>query len=178
MKLSILVAASDNGVIGVDGGLPWHLPAELQRLKQLTTGHTLLMGRKTFESIGRPLPNRTSIVITSNPDFQTQATSESAPLFAVSSLAAAIELARERGEDEAFVFGGARVYAEALPLATQLYLTRVHCEVEGDAHLPEYDEHEWKQISAEDHPADARHAQSFTFETYERVSAASRKDPR
>jgi dihydrofolate reductase len=171
MRLSILVAVSDNGVIGNGGALPWRLPAELQRLKQLTTGHTLLMGRKTFESIGRPLPNRTSIVISSNAAFEPKGSSETAPTFAVTSLAAAIELARERGEHEAFVFGGARVYGDAFPLATRLYLTRVHCEAEGDVRLPAFDLHDWKQIAEERHPADERHAHAFTFETYERISA-------
>ncbi len=160
MKISLIVAMAENRVIGQDGDLPWHLPADLKRFKRLTVGHTLLMGRKTFESIGRPLPKRRSIVLSRNPDYQAPGAE------VTTSLPRALELAA--GDDEVFVIGGARVFEEALGAADRLHLTRVHAEVEGDVKLPEFDRGEWRLISEERHEADDRHAFPFTFEVYER----------
>lgn len=162
MKLSVLAAMGENRVIGRDGELPWRLPAELARLKQLTTGHCLLMGRKTWESIGRPLPKRTSIVITRDPDY------DAPGALVVPDFDAAIEAARARGESEAFVFGGASIYALALPRADTLYLTLVHASPEGDVRFPDFDDAEWKLVRESQHPADERHAHAFTFQEYER----------
>ena len=164
MRLSILAAVSENGVIGREGELPWHLPAELRHVKQLTTGHTLLMGRKTYESIGRPLPKRTSIVITRDPHYT------AAPgVIVVADFEAAVTSAQERGESEAFVFGGEAVYALALPRADRLYLTRVHAKVAGDAFFPALEEEGWSLVHEERHAADERHAHAFTFQTFDRI---------
>ena len=162
MKLSVLAAMGENRVIGRRGELPWRLPAEMKRLKQLTTGHCLLMGRKTWESIGRPLPKRTSIVITRNTRY------EAPGAVVVSDLDEAIATARERGEVEAFVFGGAEIYSLALPLADRLYLTRVHASPPGDVSFPTFDESEWELVAQTEHAADERHAHAFTFLEYER----------
>lgn len=167
MRLSILAAVAENGVIGAGGALPWHLPDELRHVKQLTTGHTLLMGRKTFESIGRPLPNRTSIVVSRSASFRPEGA------IVVASLESAVETASERGETEAFVFGGASLYAGALLLAERLYLTRVHARVAGDVHFPDFDERNWKLVDERRHPADEHHAHAFTFQTWDRL----RPDP-
>jgi dihydrofolate reductase len=164
VRLSILAAVSENDVIGRDGRLPWHLPAELRHVKQLTTGHTLLMGRKTYESVGRPLPERTSIVITRDRDYT------AAPgVIVVADFETAVTTARERGESEAFVFGGEAIYALALPRADRLYLTRVHARVEGDAFFPALEEGGWKLVHEEQHAADERHAHAFTFQTFDRA---------
>lgn len=164
MKLSIFVALSENGVIGVGGGLPWRLPDELQYLKRTTMGHTLLMGRKTYESIGKPLPGRTSIVVSRNRGYQPDP-----EVIVVPDLASGLDAAAERGETEVFVFGGESIYAEALPRADRLYLTRVHAEVEGDAHFPPFDPTDWKPIREESHPEDSRHAHAFTYQVFDRV---------
>jgi len=163
MRLSLLAALSQNRVIGQGGGLPWHLPDELRMLKRLTMGHCLLMGRKTYESIGRPLPGRTSIVISRNPDYDPHP-----EVVVVPSLEAALSAARSRDESEAFVFGGEAIYALALPRAERLYLTRVHATLEGDAFFPEVDEGDWIVASEEEHPADERHAYAFTFQVLDR----------
>ena len=164
MKLSILVALSENNVIGRDGELPWRLPDELQYLKRLTMGHTLLMGRKTYESIGKPLPGRTSIVMSRNPDYKPHP-----EVFTVASLAGGIEIAVGRGESELFVFGGESIYAEALPRADRLYLSRVHAQIEGDAHFPAFDPNDWKLVGEEPHPEDARHAHAYTHQIFDCV---------
>ncbi len=162
MKLSILVAVSENGVIGREGELPWRLPDELQYVKRTTMGHTLLMGRKTYESIGKPLPGRTSIVVSRRADYAPHP-----DVIVVEGFARGVELARERGETECFVFGGESLYREALPDADRLYITRVHAEVEGDARFPVFDESAWKLVSEEAHEADERHAHAFSFRVYE-----------
>jgi dihydrofolate reductase len=163
MKLSVLAALSENRVIGHAGELPWRLPDELAYVKRITMGHTLVMGRRTYESIGRPLPGRTSIVISGNPKYAPHP-----DVVVVQSLDAALASARECGESEVFVFGGEAVYALALPRAERLYLTRVHAEVEGDAFFPEIDEAAWTLREQEHHPADERHAFAFTFQVLDR----------
>jgi dihydrofolate reductase len=164
MKLSVLAAMGENRVIGRDGELPWRLPDEMKRLKALTMGHCLLMGRKTWDSIGRPLPGRTSIVITRNARF------EAPGAIVVGDFDAALAEARDQGDDEPFVFGGAAIYALALPRADRLYLTRVESSTEGEVRFPEYDEAEWELVSREEHAADERHAFAFCFEEYKRRS--------
>jgi len=166
VKLSLLAALSENRVIGREGRLPWRLPDEMQHVKQLSMGHCLLMGRKTFESIGRPLPGRTTIVITRDPDFAFEG------VVVARDLEAAVVAAEERGDDEAFVFGGEAVYRLALPRADRLYLTRVHAPVTGDAFFPEFDEREWELVSQTFHPADERHDYAFTLQRYERRGPA------
>ncbi len=172
MRLSLLAALSENRVIGSNGALPWRLPDELKNVKSLTMGHTLLMGRKTFDSIGRPLPGRTSVVLTRNPDYTAPA-----GVLVAASLEAALELARTRGEDEVFIFGGEAIYALALPIADRLYLTRVHTQLDGDAFFPEFDLGDWSLTQDIPHPADDRHAYAFSFQTLDRKQDSAAKSP-
>jgi dihydrofolate reductase len=162
MILSLIVAMDGQGVIGREGRLPWHLPDDLRRFKSLTLGHPVIMGRKTFASIGRPLPGRTNIVITRSEHWTAPA-----GVVVVDSLDAAI--ARCTGAEEVFVIGGESIYRLALARADRLYVTRVHASVEGDARFPDPDLTGWKLASEEHHRADARHAHGFTFQVYERL---------
>jgi dihydrofolate reductase len=157
VKLSLVAAVAENGVIGRDGALPWHLPADLKRFRRLTLGHHVVMGRRTHASIGRALDGRPNLVVTSRPQ-------DVAPgCRAVRDLEAALALAREAGEREAFVIGGAALYAAALPLADRLYLTRVAASVPGDVHFPALDAESWQEVEREEHPADERHAYAYAF---------------
>lgn len=164
MKISLILAMADNRVIGRDGDLPWHLPADLARFKKLTVGHTIVMGRKTFESIGRPLPRRRSVVVSRDPGYRAEGAE------VAGSLEEALELTA--GDGEVFVIGGAAVFAEALPRADRLYLTRVHAEVEGDVVCPPLDDGSWRMVGEERHEADERHAHPFTFQVYDRAAEA------
>jgi len=158
--VSLLAAVADNGIIGRGGRLPWHLPDDLKRFKFLTMGKPILMGRKTFESIGRPLPGRTSLVLTRSRDWS------SAGTVVVHSLSEALERAGEVGE--LVVVGGAEIYRLALPRAQRVYLTRVHASVEGDTVFPALDEREWRESAREEHAADERHAYAMSFCVLER----------
>lgn len=171
MHLSLIVAASENDVIGRSNALPWHLPDDLAYFRTLTKGKTVLMGRKTYESIGRPLPDRRNIVIST-----TVKSIDGCEVF--SSLGIALEtLAKEAGGDEVFIIGGSRIFAEALmeilaDIAVHtIYLTRVHATVEGDVVLPPMHWKHWEKVSSIDHAADARHAYAFTFEIWKRRTA-------
>ncbi len=146
MIVSLIAAVAQNRTIGQGGRLPWHISADLKRFKRLTTGHAVIMGRKTFESIGFPLPGRRNVVLTRNPAGSLPDTVES-----VDSLAAAFDRCRQAGETEAFVIGGGEVYREALPLADRLYLTWVHRDVAGDTRFPVYDSQAWQETNREDH---------------------------
>ena len=152
MKLALICAMSENRVIGRDNGLPWHLSEDLKYFKRTTMGNCMIMGRNTWESIGRALPGRTSIVITSNAEYQAEGAE------VVGSLQQAIEraesISKETGSLEAFVIGGAVLYQAALPLADSLHLTRVHAQVEGDTTLHEFDESNWEEISREEYQRD------------------------
>jgi len=163
MRLSLIVAASRNGMIGRGGQLPWHLSADLKRFRRLTTGHTIVMGRRTWESIGRPLPERRSIVISRNPAF----TAPGATV--VSSLDAALEAAG--GDEEVFVIGGAEIYRLALPRAERLYLTRIDADFDGDTYLPGIDSAHWKLVEQVDSNEAETAAAGFpySFLEYERV---------
>jgi dihydrofolate reductase len=133
--LSMIVAMSDNRVIGIENRLPWHIPEDLKRFKKITSGHPIVMGRKTFESIGRPLPGRTNIVVTRNKDYRAEG------VFACFSLKEALEFAgRAPGAEEIFVIGGGELFREALPMADRIYLTEVKWPYEGDAYFPTFDE--------------------------------------
>lgn len=169
MGLAIIVAMSENRVIGRGGGLPWHLPDDLRHFKRTTKGHTVIMGRRTFDSIGRtPLPGRANIVITRDRNYE-------APGAQVShSFAEAVTLAQRCAppDAEVFVLGGADIFRLALPVAHKLYLTLVHATIEGDVHFPEFDRTAWRLIDETQHTADANHAYAFTIQTYER----SRRD--
>lgn len=162
--VSLVVAVSENGVIGRDNALPWHLPEDLRRFKALTMGKPMLMGRRTFESIGRPLPGRTSLVLTRDPAW-------SAPgVIVVRSVEEALQ--RVSGAPELAVIGGEAVFRQTLPLASRIYLTRVHAQVEGDVRFPELDPRQWREVECSVHPADERHPYPMTFVTLERVTSA------
>ena len=163
MRVSLIAAVAENGTIGRDGGLPWHLPDDLKRFRALTTGHHVIMGRRTFESIGRPLPRRTSLVISRDPSLRIEGGR------VLPSVGAALDQARAAGEDEAFVVGGSSIYAAALPIADRLYLTRVAARVDGDAFFPPIDEADWSERSREAHAADDRHAHAFALVVFDRV---------
>jgi dihydrofolate reductase len=163
MRIALIAAAAENDVIGRDNDLPWHLPDEFRHFKQTTAGHHVIMGRRTWESRGKPLPGRTNIVVSSQRDYVAPGA------LVVSSLAEALRAAEHAGEDEAFVIGGTRLYAEALAIADRLVLTRVHAVVEGDTVFPSFDETQWREVERREHPADDRHAHAFTIFTLERV---------
>ncbi len=160
MVLSLIVAASENNVIGAHNRLPWHLPDDLKRFRTLTKGHTVIMGRKTYESIGRPLPERRNIVISRRKDFVADGCIVS------DSLDSAIAQA---GAGDIFVIGGGEIYRAAMAVADRIVLTRVHATIEGDAFFPEISLSEWKEVSREEHPKDDRHPYAFTFILYERL---------
>jgi dihydrofolate reductase len=160
LRLTIIAALADNGVIGRAGSLPWHLPDDLRRFKSLTMGRPMLMGRRTFEAIGRPLPGRRNLVLTR------RAQSFPAGVQAVSSLASALEACAK--DPELCVIGGADVYRQALPQASRLELTRVHAAPDGDVIFPEFHLEQWREISRIEHAADDRHACAMTFLTLER----------
>lgn len=155
MRLSIIVAIADNGVIGKSGsGLLWHLRADLQRFKKLTTGHPIIMGRKTFDSLPAALPNRRNIVVTRNPDFRAANTE------VAHSLNEAIE--KVATENEAFVIGGADLIRQSLPLANKIYLTQAHGSPEGDVKL-DINYNEWQEVSREAHKADEQNDYDYEF---------------
>jgi dihydrofolate reductase len=157
MTVTILAAVARNGVIGIGGGLPWSLPDELRRFKERTIGHVLVMGRRTYESIGRPLPGRTTVVVTRQPDWHvdSELVVTAASLFEALAKAAALD-------DDVFVVGGAEVYAAALPLADRLELTHVDAAPEGDTAFPEVDWDDWREVGREP-------GEGWTAVTYERV---------
>jgi dihydrofolate reductase len=161
MKLSIIVAMAESGVIGRDNALPWRLRADLARFKRLTMGHHLLMGRKTWESIGRPLPGRTMVVITRRAGFSADG------IRVAGSIDEALEIARRAGETEAFVAGGAQIYRQMLERADRIYMTRIHAEIEGDTFFPEIDASRWREVAREDHEPDDRSPYRFSFIDYE-----------
>lgn len=162
MRKSIIVAVDQNNGIGYQNRMPWHLPAELKRFKQLTMGHHLIMGRKTYESIGKPLPGRRTIIVTRNPSYQAEG------CLIAHSLQEAIQQAKETGEEETFICGGQAVYREALEEVDRLYLTRIHAEYQTDISFPEFDPVAWSEISSEYHPSDPKNPSAFTFFVYDR----------
>lgn len=163
MKISLIAAVAENGVIGRDNDMPWHLPDDFAFFKRKTSHHPIIMGRKSLEALGKPLPNRTNIVITRNSDFTAQGVT------VVHTLDDAIAEAKVVNQTEIFVIGGAEIYKMALPNATTLYLTEIHRAYEGDTYFPTFDKNEWKEVSRTPHPADDRHEVGFDFVTYERL---------
>ncbi len=173
MKISLISAVAQNGVIGRNNrngepDMPWHLPDDFAFFKRKTSGHAIIMGRKSLEALGKPLPNRTNIVITRNPAFRAEGVT------VVHTLDEAMAAAKRADQSdyhtgELFVIGGAEIYAMALPLATTLYLTEIHQAYDGDAYFPPFDKSEWREISRRSHPTDERHAASFDFVEYEWV---------
>ena len=159
--ISIIAALAENRVIGVNNTLPWRLPNDLKHFRRLTTGHAIILGRKNYESIGKPLPERTNIIITRNRDFRADG------CLIAHSLDEALALAKN--DPEIFVIGGAEIYRAALARTNRLYLTRVHATIAGDTYFPEFDETEWREISRERHERDERHAYAYSFVVLERI---------
>ncbi len=164
MRISIIVAAAENGVIGRNGYLPWRLSADLRRFKQLTMGHTIIMGRRTWESIGRALPGRRTVVVSRNPELQIDVANVELAM----SLDQALEAAQARGEEEAFIVGGAELYKESLGVADRIYLTRVCATVDGDTYFPEVNWSEWRLIASEEYGANEKNEYAYRFETHDR----------
>ena len=164
MKVSLIVAVAENGVIGKDNDLIWHLPKDMRFFKETTTGHHVIMGRKNFESIPerfRPLPNRTNVVITRQSDYQAEG------CVVVNSLEAALEVAQHNGDKEPFIIGGGQIYKLALDrnLVDKIYLTKVHQAFDGDTFFPKLSE-EWQEIHREDYESDEKHVCSFSILSY------------
>ena len=157
MILSIIAALDEQGGIGFENQMPWHLPGDLRRFKNLTMGHHLILGRKTYQSIGIPLPGRTMIVLSRDPATKLAGTQ------VVSSLEAALEAARDAGENEAFVIGGGEIYQLALPLTERMYLTRVHTSSQSDVFFPAFDPANWLKICEQTFPEDQDHPFGYTF---------------
>ena len=161
-EVFLILARADNGVIGGDGGMPWHLPADLKRFKALTMGHPVLMGRKTYESIGKPLPGRRNLVITRNRGY-------SAPgCEVVHSLDAALDACP--GAEEIFIIGGAELYREALPRAQRLEFTEIHAEFDGDTSFPPFPPDQWRETARECHGSEAGAPFRYDFVRYERIA--------
>ncbi|MEX2007050.1 MAG: dihydrofolate reductase [Candidatus Saccharimonadales bacterium] len=162
--ISIIVATAENGVIGKSGGLPWYLPAELAYFKKTTMRHPIIMGRRTYESIGRALPGRTNIVITHDKTYEAEG------CIVIDSLEKAIEKAKKsEGSDEIFIIGGESVYKEALPLAGRLYLTKVKATIDGDKFF-KYNPANWKQVISEKHSSNEKNSYEYDFTVCQRIS--------
>lgn len=160
-RISIIVAMARNRTIGINNTLPWRIPEDLKHFKALTMGHCMIMGRKTFDSIGKPLPGRTSIVVTRNRDLRIEGCSMA---YSLEDAIVACE-----NKDEIFVVGGAELYAQALPLTDTLYVTEIQQDVEGDTHFPQFKHTQWQEISREKRHQETPHPLEFHFVTYKRL---------
>lgn len=160
MSISLIVAMAQNRTIGVDNTLPWRCPEDLKHFKALTMGHHMIMGRKTFDSIGKPLPGRTTVVVTRNASLQIDG------CVMARSLDEAV--AACAGDSEVFIVGGAEIYAQALPLADTLYITEIQQEVDGDAHFPAFDRNAWQEVEREVRSQETPHPLNYHFVTYRR----------
>ena len=159
-KISLIVAVAKNGIIGTGGTMPWHITEDFAHFKAVTIGHSVVMGRKTYESIGRPLPRRRNIVITRNAELAIEGCEMA------SSLEGALAMCA--GEEEVFVIGGGEIYRQAMPLADKLYITHVGVEVEGDTRFPEIDPTIWREVSREEFDQGKEFDHPFSFVDYER----------
>lgn len=162
LKITLIVAAAENNAIGKDNQMPWHLPNDFKYFKKNTLDHSIVMGRKTFDSIGKPLPERRNIVLTRDLRYTSEQDIDIA-----NSLQEILTYCRD--EREVFIIGGANVYQQFLPLAQKVLLTRVHTRIDGDAFFPELPAGDWKLISQDKHSKDDKHASDYTFEVYERI---------
>ncbi|MEJ2599643.1 MAG: dihydrofolate reductase [Anaerolineales bacterium] len=169
MILSLIVAMDEEDGIGRDNQIPWHLSADLRRFKQITMGHCIIMGRRTYESIGRPLPGRTSIVITHQKDYQAKA-----GVICVDSLQDALQTTNELGETEAFIIGGGEIFQHSLPLADKIYLTRVHTRIQADTFFPPIRFEEWLSSQECFQPADEKNQYPSTFMLLKRKNRSAR----
>jgi dihydrofolate reductase len=156
--ITLIAAAAENNALGKDNDLLWHLPEDFKRFKQITSGHYIIMGRKTFESFPKPLPNRTHIIITRQEEYLVEG------CLIVHSLEEALKIAPQN--EEVFIIGGAQIYQQALPFADKIDLTRVHIELDADAFFPEFNTSEWNLAFSEKQFKDEKHQFDFTFETY------------
>jgi dihydrofolate reductase len=164
--LALVAAVADNGVIGSEGALPWWLPGDLKHFKKITMGKPVIMGRRTFDSIGRPLPGRSNIVLSGNADFHAEGVHTAPSLDAA--LAIAEEEVKRLGVAEIAVIGGRTLYAETLPIAARIYLTEVNAKPDGNVHFPPYDKAEWKEISREGPLQGVRDAHPYSFVVLDR----------
>ena len=162
MIISLIVAMDEKRGIGKEGKLPWRLSSDLRRFRELTMGHHMIVGRKTFESIGKPLPGRQTIVITRNASFKSDG------CLVAASVQAALAAAQERGETEVFVIGGAEIYSQTLEIVDRMYLTQVHAEVDADTFFPEWKPDEWTETQSAFEPAGEKNQYAFTFKLLER----------
>ncbi|MDX1462522.1 MAG: dihydrofolate reductase [Marinirhabdus sp.] len=158
--ITLIAAAGENNELGKDNDLVWHLPDDFKRFKQLTTGHFIIMGRKTFESFPKPLPNRTHVVITRNKDYRNEG--------AVVTHSLDEALIKAASDPQPFVIGGGEIYAMALEVADKIELTRVHGTFNADTYFPTIDKNQWELVAEEFHEKDERHAYAFTYETWMR----------
>ena len=165
MQIILIVAKAKNNVIGKDNQLIWKLSSDLKRFKNLTSGHYILMGRKTYESLGKPLPNRTHIVITRNSDFEVPKGH-----YTFASVEGAFINCNKMGVDELYIIGGGQIYAETINLADRLEITEVDALLEGDTFFPEIDPKVWKEVGRENHPADENNEHPFSFVTYAKTN--------
>ncbi len=166
MKPALIVAVSTNGAIGRNGDLPWRLPADLRHFKRLTMGHHLVIGRRTWESVGVVLPGRTMVVVTRDPNYRPGVEG----VLVAHSLKEALRLAG--GDDEPFVAGGAALYREAFDIVDRMYVTRIHADFEGDTFFPDFDAEQWVVVSEECHDPDEKNLYSYTFLTMERLGSS------
>ncbi len=162
MIISAIVATAKNNVIGKDNNIPWYLPADLKYFKKTTLGHHIIMGRKSFVSIGKPLPKRTNIIITRDPFYIATG------CIVTHSIEEALHIAKENGEEEAFIIGGGQIYQQAFPLLDKIYLTEVDAEVEGEIYFPKINEDEWKEIKKEAHVPDEKNEHAYVFRVLKR----------
>ncbi len=160
--LSLIVATSLNNAIGKANAMLWHLPEDFKFFKNTTWGMPIIMGRKTFESIGKPLPGRTNIVITSNKDWKVDGT------ITATSLEQAIELAKDSNAKEIFITGGGEIYKQSMPIANKIYRTLVHTKIDGDTFFPEIDETIWQKVFEKNIAADGKHKYDMSFQTWEK----------
>lgn len=163
MILSAIVATAKNNVIGKDNDIPWYLPADLKYFKKTTLHRHVIMGRKTYESIGKPLPKRTNIIVTRNPFYIASG------CLTAHSLEEAIAVAKNNKEEEAFIIGGGLIYEISMPLLDRIYLTTVEAKVEGTVHFPNIDFEEWKLVSEEAHQADDKNEYDYCFKVFDRI---------
>ena len=161
--LILIVAASENNAIGKNGQLLWHLPNDLKFFKNTTWGFPVIMGRKTFESVNKPLPGRTNIVITSKPDWEAKG------VITVRSLEESIQKVGETNSKQAFIIGGGEIYKQSMDIADKIYITRVHANLEGDTFFPTIDKSKWQLIEDEIFEIDEKHAYSYSFQIWEKI---------
>lgn len=164
VMIAIIAAVSENNVIGKDSKLPWRLPADMKYFKTMTRGNVVVMGRKTFQSLGKPLPDRVNIVITRQKSFKEQG------VLTASSLQQALNTARQFEGKDIFIIGGGEIYRQSLDICDRIYLTRIHEHFNGDAFFPELPMNKWKMVSKAEHPPDEKNPHPYSFIIYDRIS--------